>query len=187
MGFYCIIKPEWKRKGPLVLSYALVMQALYFSQFFTRFFGDFTEFVLVQMYVCSLLVSCVADNRNLNESCIFLNENTLFCTQLGPRTPVNRILGLWNFKGACPLYRHWITAPLLIQSGTLFKPAGYFYFYWNPCFHVAISLPWSTIGHNCTGRVHTVMSWKVLRFQRKSLKKVKFLHLSLNFDLVMAK
>ena len=56
------------------MSYALVMQALYFSQFFTRFFGDFTEFVLVQMYVCSLLVSCVADNQNLNESCIFLNE-----------------------------------------------------------------------------------------------------------------
>ena len=56
------------------MGYALVMQALYFSQFFTRFFGDFTEFVLVQMYVCSLLVSCVADNQNLNESCIFLNE-----------------------------------------------------------------------------------------------------------------
>ena len=34
-----IIKPEWKRKGPLVFSYALVMQTLYFSQFFTSFFG----------------------------------------------------------------------------------------------------------------------------------------------------
>ena len=33
-----IIKSEWKRKGPLVLSYALVMQRLYFSQFFTCFF-----------------------------------------------------------------------------------------------------------------------------------------------------
>ena len=56
------------------MSYALVMQMLYFSQFFTRFFGGFTEFVLIQMYVCSLLVSRVADNRNLNESYIFLNE-----------------------------------------------------------------------------------------------------------------
>ena len=34
----------------------------------------YTEFVLVQMYVFSLLVSCVADNRNLNESYLFLNE-----------------------------------------------------------------------------------------------------------------
>ena len=34
----------------------------------------YTEFVFVQMYIFSLLVSCVADNRNLNESYIFLNE-----------------------------------------------------------------------------------------------------------------
>ena len=71
---------------------------LYFSQFFTRFFGGFTEFVLIQMYVCSLLVRRVADNRNLNESYIFLNEEHTLCTQFSPQSARNCILGLWNFK-----------------------------------------------------------------------------------------
>ena len=68
------MKSEWKCKGPLVLSYALVMQTLYFSQFFTLSLEVYTEFVVVQMYICSLLVSCMADNGNVAESYIFLNE-----------------------------------------------------------------------------------------------------------------
>ena len=51
-----IIKSEWKRKGPLVLSYALVMQRLYFSQFFTCFFWGLHQ-ICSHSNVC-LFIAC---------------------------------------------------------------------------------------------------------------------------------
>lgn len=75
------------------------------------------------MYICSFLVSCVADNRNLNASYIFLNEKL---TLLVPRTLGIVFYGFEISKfseGACPQtpHRHWINAPFLIYSSVLYS------------------------------------------------------------------
>ena len=62
-------------------------------------------------------------------------ENSLFYTQFSPLNAVNCLLGLCNFQifwGSIPPDTPW-NRGLLIQSVTLFKSAGYFNFYWNPC------------------------------------------------------
>ena len=84
------------------------------------------------MYICSLLVSCVADNGNVGESYIFLNEKHALLYSL---------LSLECWKSHCRalksqnLLREYaprpprgtgLTPPFLIQSGTLFKADGYF-------------------------------------------------------------
>ena len=63
-------------------------------------------------------------------------KNMLFCPQFTPQKAENRILGLWNFKMFWEARPQTPPAPrkkgtnglLLIQSVTLFKPAGYFNF-----------------------------------------------------------
>ena len=72
-------------------------------------------------------------------------KNTLFCLHVSPRNTGNRILGVWNSKifwgGACfqtPPRRRGLTAPCWLQSVTLFKPAGYFNYHWNPWVSVII-------------------------------------------------
>ena len=81
-------------------------------------------------------------NRKFHESFTFLDENALFCFKFSPQNTENRILGLWKFKifwGSPPPEtpppppKKGTNGPLLIQSVTLFKPAGYFNYYWNPC------------------------------------------------------
>ena len=97
-----IIKSEWKHKGPLVLIYALVMQPLYFSQFFTPSYGGLHRICCcsnVHLSIASKL--CGWYNQNMKES------YTLYtlCTQFSPLHAENCILGLWNFKfqkAACP-------------------------------------------------------------------------------------
>ena len=62
-------------------------------------------------------------------------ENSLFYTQFSPLNAGNRLLGLCTFQifwGSIPPDTPWKRG-LLIQSVTLFKSAGYFNFYWNPC------------------------------------------------------
>ena len=64
-----------------------------------------------------------------------------FFLKFSPQNAENRILGLWNFKilwgrthaNPLPPKKKGTNGPLLIQSFTLFTPAGYFNFYWNPC------------------------------------------------------
>ena len=72
-------------------------------------------------------------------------KNVLFCTQFSPQNAGNHIKGFDAFlmEHALNPPRGQINAPLLIQSGTLFKPAGYFNYYWNPCilFQWPINLP----------------------------------------------
>ena len=66
------------------------------------------------------------------KSNIFLSEkHTLFRSQFSPQNAGNHIVtaGLWHFN------TFWRS----IQLVTLFKPAGYFSFYWNPC-HGVVSL-----------------------------------------------
>ena len=70
----------------------------------------------------------------------FWMKNTLFCPQFYTQNAGNRILGFWNFKrDILAKHAHRLpkkkraNRPLLIQSDTLFKPAGFFNFYWNPC------------------------------------------------------
>ena len=61
-------------------------------------------------------------------------ENSLLYSQFSPLN-AGRLLGLCNFKifwGSMPPDTHR-KCRLLIQSVTLFKSAGYFNFYWNPC------------------------------------------------------
>ena len=61
-------------------------------------------------------------------------ENSLFYTQFNPLNAGNRLLGFCNVKifwGSMPPDTPWKRG-LLIQSITLFNPAGYFNFYWNP-------------------------------------------------------
>ena len=81
-------------------------------------------------------------NRNLNWKLHFLEGKTLFwSTQFSPQNAGNRILGFWNniskfSERACPKTtleaRDWLPLDLLIQLCTLFKPAVYFNYYWNP-------------------------------------------------------
>ena len=74
------------------MSYALVMQILYFSHVSLEVDS---EFVLFQMHVCSLLVSCVADKWEPELKAIFsYMKNTLFGTQFSPQNAGNRISGL---------------------------------------------------------------------------------------------
>ena len=64
-----------------------------------------------------------------------------FVLKFSPENAENRILRLWNFKifwgrthaDPLPPKKKGTNGPLLIQSVTLFKPAGYFNSYWNPC------------------------------------------------------
>ena len=97
-----MIKSVRKRKGPLVLSYALVIQMLYFSQFFTHFFGGVHRICSGSKVhtVCSLLVSCVADNRNLEGIKLhFLEWKThSFVLNLVPQNTENRKI----FWGSMP-------------------------------------------------------------------------------------
>ena len=69
-------------------------------------------------------------------------KNTVFCPQFSPKNAENCILGLSIFKifwGSTspppPPPSSGTNMSLLIQSVTLFKPAGYFNFYGNPCKH----------------------------------------------------
>ena len=55
----------------------------------------YSEFVLVQMYICSLLVICLADKSEPELKAIFsCMKNTLFGTQFSPQNAGNRISGL---------------------------------------------------------------------------------------------
>ena len=59
-------------------------------------------------------------------------EDLLFYTQFIPLNAGNLNLILRKHDPRHPL-NMWTTGPLLIQSVTQFKPAGYFNFHWNPC------------------------------------------------------
>ena len=61
----------------------------------------------------------------------FWLKSTLLCSQFSPRNTGNRFLGLWNSSPRPPL-KKGTNDPLLIQSVTLFKRAGYLSYYWNP-------------------------------------------------------
>ena len=87
--------------------------------------------------ICSLLVGVdfVADKLNLEWKLHFLEKkNTLYCTQFSPQNADKCILGLLNcqtFLGEhAPRYPTRALQEkgdqLLIQSVSLFKPAGYF-------------------------------------------------------------
>ena len=107
-----IIKSERKLKGPLVLSYAFVVQMLYFSQFVTRVFGGLHR-------ICS--------RSNVRLTWL---KSTLFCTQFSPLNTGNRILWLWNFKifwGSMPPdfpRGTRLTAPCWYSRVLWFKPVG---------------------------------------------------------------
>ena len=98
------------------------------------------EFVLIEMYVWFVLVNCVAHNWNLNENYFFLiQKQTLLNLIQSPecwKSPF-RALKFRTFlreQAPRPPQRYGINGPLLIQSGILFKPAGYFNYY---CFSYA--------------------------------------------------
>ena len=64
-----------------------------------------------------------------------------FVLKFSPQITETCILGLWNFKifwgrtrpdPLPPPYKKGTDSALFIQSVTLFKPAGYLNFYWNP-------------------------------------------------------
>ena len=91
---------------------------------------------------CSLLVriDCVAMKPECMKAIFSWMKNPLFCSQFYSQWNAGIcILGLWNSKifwGGMPpdpLEERDLNGPLLVQSVTLFKPASYFNYYWNPC------------------------------------------------------
>ena len=89
------------------------------------------EFVLSEMQVWLVLVNCVTHNWNLNENYSSLNQKqTLLYLIQSPECWKShfRALKFQTFvreHGPRPPQRYGINGPLLIQSGILFKPAGY--------------------------------------------------------------
>ena len=65
-------------------------------------------------------------------------KNTFFCSQFSPQDTGYHILGFWNskmFGRSMPPRSPWkkgANGPLLIQSVTRLKLAGYFNYHWNP-------------------------------------------------------
>ena len=96
--------------------------------------GNVFNFSIIIIFSLLPGVNCVTNNnQNLTKTQLFLNGKlALLYSVLSPLNAANRILGLCKFKIFWESMPPWKRG-LLIQSVTLFKSAGYFNFYWNPC------------------------------------------------------
>ena len=124
-------------KGSLV--YTLVMWTLYFSQFFPSFFIRLRRIcVRAKVRNLNFIICSVADRSKVEWiSYIFLNEkknhallSSIYSSECWKSH--FRALRFQTFRRE-DAPRTLEKGNLFIQSLTLFKPAGYLYFYWNPC------------------------------------------------------
>ena len=145
-------------QGPLI-CYALVTpevllvtQMLNFSQFFPHFFVGLPRICLcanvLNFEYWHLFIACknwLWGYETWMRAIFSWMKNTLFCSQFSPWNTGNGILGLWNSKmlggehaprvpTSTPTpQKKGTNGPLLIQSVTLFRTAGYFIYYCKPC------------------------------------------------------